>query len=162
MTIRRTAISPRGKAVEVPVESATGAILPGHDFADAFRVTLPDGNALTASQIMDGMFSASPRWVGRLMALRDALAAPFGLRRAAGQAFPVISSAPDQVVIGFNDHHLDFRIVCDLRDGAATLTTLVQTHNLLGRNYLRLILPFHRMVARAMLDGWCKTGCSPP
>jgi hypothetical protein len=29
-------------------------------------------------------------------------------------------------------------------------TTLVRTHNLLGRAYLVIILPFHRLVVRAM------------
>ena len=32
-----------------------------------------------------------------------------------------------------------------------TLTTLVLTHNLLGRIYLAVIMPFHRLVVRAML-----------
>ena len=32
-----------------------------------------------------------------------------------------------------------------------TATTLVRTHNLLGRAYLAIILPFHRLVVRALL-----------
>jgi hypothetical protein len=32
-----------------------------------------------------------------------------------------------------------------------TATTLVLTHNLLGRVYLKIILPFHRLVVRALL-----------
>ena len=32
-----------------------------------------------------------------------------------------------------------------------TATTLVKTHNRLGRTYLTIILPFHRLVVRAML-----------
>jgi hypothetical protein len=32
-----------------------------------------------------------------------------------------------------------------------TATTLVRTHNLLGRSYLAIILPFHKLIARAML-----------
>ena len=32
-----------------------------------------------------------------------------------------------------------------------TATTLVRTNNWLGRSYLTLILPFHRLVARALL-----------
>jgi hypothetical protein len=32
-----------------------------------------------------------------------------------------------------------------------TATTLVRTHNWLGRTYLAIILPFHRLVVRAML-----------
>ena len=32
-----------------------------------------------------------------------------------------------------------------------TATTLVLTHNLLGRAYLAIILPFHRLIARTMM-----------
>ena len=31
------------------------------------------------------------------------------------------------------------------------MTTLVKTHNRLGRIYLAIILPFHRLVVRSML-----------
>jgi len=32
-----------------------------------------------------------------------------------------------------------------------TATTLVLTHNLLGRSYLAIILPFHRLIVRTLL-----------
>jgi hypothetical protein len=32
-----------------------------------------------------------------------------------------------------------------------TATTLVLTHNLLGRAYLAIILPFHRLIVRSLL-----------
>jgi hypothetical protein len=34
---------------------------------------------------------------------------------------------------------------------SVTATTVVLTHNLLGRVYLAIILPFHRLIVRAML-----------
>jgi len=61
------------------------------------------------------------------------------------------------LVAGFNDRHLDFRIVVDVapvdgaRDQQVTATTLVLTHNWLGRAYLLVILPFHRLIAKSML-----------
>jgi hypothetical protein len=36
-------------------------------------------------------------------------------------------------------------------DRRVTATTLVLTHNLLGRVYLAIILPFHRLIVPAML-----------
>ena len=71
--------------------------------------------------------------------------------------FPVLSETPGQLIAGFNDHHLDFRIVVDVapvdggRDQEITATTLVLTHNLLGRAYLTAIMPFHRLITRSML-----------
>jgi hypothetical protein len=105
-----------------------------------------------------------PRWIGVLTRLRNILVTPFGLKTSGEGAyapggliglFPVLSEAPDRLVAGFDDSHLDFRIVVDV-DGEATfryvtLTTLVKTNNVLGRAYLTLITPFHKLVARSMM-----------
>ncbi len=69
--------------------------------------------------------------------------------------FPVLSETPDRLVAGFNDSHLDFRVVVDVATCRAagqhvTVTTLVRTHNWLGRTYLAIILPFHRLIAPAL------------
>jgi len=105
-----------------------------------------------------------PRWIDALLRLRNILVAPFGLKASgAGEPapggmiglFPVTSETPERLVAGFNDYHLDFRIVVDVTGDATgrqvTSTTLVRTHNLLGRTYLRLIMPFHRLVVRSMM-----------
>ena len=67
--------------------------------------------------------------------------------------FPVISETPDRLVAGFNDSHLDFRVVVDVAPPApasrVTATTLVLTHNWLGRTYLAIIMPFHRLIVRS-------------
>lgn len=67
--------------------------------------------------------------------------------------FPIVSETPDRLVAGFNDKHLDFRVVVDVAasGGGQHATTLVLTHNLLGRTYLAIIMPFHRLIVRAML-----------
>ena len=122
------------------------------------------GRALDARKAAQRMMGRPPRWIETLLALRNALVAPFGLKTSgAGEAaagdvigiFPVLSETPDRLVAGFNDSHLDFRVVVDVAacsDGQQlTATTLVRTHNLLGRTYLAIILPFHRLVVRSML-----------
>ena len=57
---------------------------------------------------------------------------------------------------GYDDKHLDFRIAVDVAklEGARrqiTATTLVRSHNHLGRLYLAAVLPFHRVIVPAML-----------
>ncbi len=37
-----------------------------------------------------------------------------------------------------------------------TATTLVRTHNRLGRLYLTSILPFHRLITKSMLGQVCQ------
>jgi hypothetical protein len=139
------------------------ALLAGAQFVDAYSITV-DGNALDARHAAERMIRRQPRWAEALLALRNFLVKPFGLRTSGASRtapgdmigiFPVVSETPDRLVAGFNDSHLDFRIVVDVAAFAArqkvTATTLVRTHNWLGRTYLALILPFHRLIVRAML-----------
>ena len=139
------------------------ALLPGAQFIDAYSVTIGD-NALDAREAATRMVEHGPRWIGTLMRLRNIVVTPFGLKTPApgGSArgdrigsFPVLSETPARIVAGFDDSHLDFRIVVDVVDGAAgrrvIASTLVLTHNRLGRTYLAAIMPFHRLVVRAML-----------
>jgi hypothetical protein len=141
----------------------TGALLAGSQFSDAFSVSV-EGGALDARQAAEKMFGRPPRWIGTLMALRNCLVAPFGLktpspiRQASARTvgiFPVLSETPSRLVAGLDDSHLDFRVVVDVAssgDGQrVTATTLVLTHNRLGRAYLAIILPFHRLIVRSML-----------
>jgi hypothetical protein len=140
----------------------TNSLLSGAQFADAFSISTATN--LTAREAAERMLSRSPRWVDALMRLRDLIVAPFGLKTAhsARQAdidkvgfFPVLSQTPQRLVAGFNDNHLDFRVVIDVAaEGAGqrvTATTVVLMHNWLGRIYLTVIKPFHRMVVRSML-----------
>jgi hypothetical protein len=148
-------------AVEPNVD--TVALLTGAQFSDAFHVAV-DGDGLDARGAAKRMFGRSPRWIKALMALRDHLVKPFRLKTSRSTEktftdtvgiFPVLSETPDRLVAGFNDSHLDFRLVVDVASSGhgqhVTATTLVLTHNRLGRVYLAIILPFHRLIVRALL-----------
>jgi hypothetical protein len=75
--------------------------------------------------------------------------------------FPILSETPERMVAGFDDHHLDFRVVVDVAPANGgrdvTTTTLVLTHNWLGRAYLAVIMPFHRLIAKTLLRQVCLT-----
>jgi hypothetical protein len=151
------------KIREVAPEVDSGALLAGAQFVDAYRVAL-EGTALDARKAAERMFARGPRWIEALLRLRNTIVAPFGLKQSGTNEpapggmigiFPVLSETPERLVAGFSDHHLDFRVVVDVAPAEAgqqvTTTTLVLTHNLLGRTYLAVILPFHRLIARVML-----------
>lgn len=152
---------------EVQPEVDRNSVLAGAQFADAFRVTVEDPR-LNARGAAERMFSRSPRWVEALVDLRNMIMAPFGLKtsgegepNAGGMIglFPVLDETPRRLVAGFDDHHLDFRVVVDVAPANGgqdvTATTLVLTHNRLGRAYLAAILPFHRLVAKTLLRQVC-------
>jgi hypothetical protein len=141
----------------------TAALLAGAQFVDAYRVSI-DGAAFNARRAAETMFTRGPRWIEVLIRLRNAFVAPFGLKQSgAGEPapggmigiFPVLSETPERLVAGFNDRHLDFRVVVDVAPADSgqqvTTTTVVLTHNVLGRTYLAIILPFHWLIARTML-----------
>jgi len=151
------------KIEEVVPNVETDVLLAGAQFADAFRIAITD-RTLDARHAAERMMGRQPRWVQRLVALRNALVTPFGLKSSgAGEPapggvigiFPVLSETPDRLVAGFNDSHLDFRVFVDVAPGddgqQVTATTLVRTNNWLGRTYLAVIVPFHRLVVRALL-----------
>lgn len=155
------------KAVAVPVDVRLTSLLPGCSFADAYCVVLAAA-ALDARQAAQAVLDSPPRWVNALLAVRNRAVRPFGLKAAVRQArpdapgqigiFPVRAESPAELVLGFDDGHLDFRVVVAVQPAQAggsrvTLTTLVRTNNRLGRVYLAVILPFHRLVVRGMLQG---------
>jgi hypothetical protein len=140
-----------------------GVLLAGAQFSDAFRIEVDD-QALDARHAAQRMLGRSPRWIELLVNVRNLLVAPFGLK-ASGNGerppketiglFPILSETPDRLVAGFNDKHLDFRVVVDVAPAGlhqqVTATTLVLTHNTFGRVYLAIIIPFHRRVVRTLL-----------
>ncbi len=152
-----------GTVREVTPNVDADTVLAGAQFIDAFRVEI-GAAALDAREACTRMVLHGPRWADALLRLRNILVRPFGLRTSGEGApaphgliglFPVLSETPERLVAGFNDYHLDFRIVVDVAGAApdreVTSTTLVRTHNLLGRTYLALIMPFHKLVVRSMM-----------
>lgn len=144
-------------------DASVRQFLPGAQFADTFRIET-DSATLNAREAAERMFNRQPQWIAALMRLRNAIVAPFGLKTPSHTRtiapnsigiFPVISETPDRVVAGIDDKHLDFRVIVDVSgtapDRQVTATTLVKTHNLLGRVYLMTIMPFHRIIVPAML-----------
>jgi len=139
-------------------------LLPGAQFSDRFAIrTL--GAALDAETAAQRALGRSPGWIRRLMAWRNVLVRPFGLKTGIGGTqtvparigtFPVVSRGPDHVLLGLNDKHLDFRILVDVTElgggeQEVSALTLVETHNLLGRLYLAAVMPFHKLIVPTML-----------
>ena len=143
-------MAPRSTAISAAPCTHAERLLPGHQFADAYKVPAPHGvDAIEATRLA---FARGPVWIRGLMKLRNGLGRLVGLKPARSSGFPVILETPGEVVLGFDDRHLDFRIVVAVAGGFATVTTLVRWHNAWGRAYLAAILPFHRAIAARMIE----------
>ncbi len=152
------------RPIEKDVKADVRDLLPGADFADAFSLIVDDPS-LDAVTAAHRALDRRPGWVSSLMWLRDLAVRPFGLitrdhqglvQAARIGAFPVLSQSLERVVMGLDDRHLDFRLAVDVtalddRRREIVATTLVQTHNRLGRTYLAVILPFHRLIVPSLM-----------
>jgi len=141
----------RPTAIAAAPSADAERLLPGYQFADAYKV--PVVHRVTAMEATRMVFGHGPRWVRALMGLRNRLGRLVGLKAGPASGFPVVRETPDQVVLGFDDRHLDFRIVVEVGGGFITVTTVVRWHNVWGRAYLMAILPFHRVIAPRMVEG---------
>ncbi|MCZ8177791.1 MAG: DUF2867 domain-containing protein [Rhizobium sp.] len=137
--------------------------LPEADWADSYSVRL-DRNDLVPMEVASELMGRAPRWVAALLKIRNVIVGFFGLKSAelelTGQdrigGFPVLMHDDRHVLLGFNDKHLDFRIIVAVEpEGVShqhvSLTTLVKRHNLFGRIYILFVTPFHRLIVKTFL-----------
>jgi Protein of unknown function (DUF2867) len=130
--------------------------------------------------VLEGFLLHAPKSVSRIMALRNTLVRPLGLRtsplgcpvssllstdrsRLFADQYPVLDQLTDaddrraQVILGANDKHLNFRScvavhIVDSHHAEITLSTRVHCKNSFGRFYMASIDAVHRhYVAPTML-----------
>ncbi|MET9884032.1 DUF2867 domain-containing protein [Streptomyces sp. NPDC006430] len=153
-----------------PVVAAARASLGSYDHVDAVAVDVPAGTS--AVEFARSLMTGSPRWVGRLLSLRDKAVAPFGLHvQERGRArdtriepgvkqgpFRILEVTEDEVLCGDDDKHLDFRASFAVRpkaDGSGregVCTTVVRFNRPYGRLYFRAIEPFHHLIVASLLS----------
>ena len=150
----------------VPAASRIAGLYADPDLADAFEIALPVGASDDPETLARFIFLNQAPWVGRAMRVRDRVMARFGVKtatqlRGTGDRriaiFRIFARSHDEIVLGEDDRHLDFRVsVLRTTSGSPgvvqarlVLSTVVRCHNRLGRTYLWLITPFHRMVVRS-------------
>lgn len=147
------------------------------NLADAYSIELPTEASTDPEVLARFIFAHQSPWIGRLVAVRDALVAGFGLKTAKQLAplqaqsgmrrlhiFRIYGTSPNEIVLGEDDTHLDFRlsVLCPAPRRAAErrliFSTVVHCHNGFGRLYLRLIAPFHRLVVQSSLRSAARAG----
>ena len=173
-------------AVAVPAESEIFRAYESADLADAYSIGIPESSTTSPEQLASFIFSNQAPWISWLMKVRDLVLARFGLKTSAQLAkaapaskvrrigfFRIYATTENEIVLGEDDSHLDFRlsVLCTTSNSMPaqrrlTLSTVVRCHNRLGRAYIFVIAPFHRVVVRASLrraalSGWPKAAALP-
>ncbi|MEL7468037.1 MAG: DUF2867 domain-containing protein [Pseudomonadota bacterium] len=143
---------PRVTTTDLPAQSLLSRHVGTGDFLDCYSVQ----SDLSPREAAD-IITAFPGWARALLVLRRWITAPFGLDNDGPDTadkvgiFPVEIDTAEELIAGFNDKHLNFRVSVQSHAGRVFLATWVHPHNLGGRIYLTLIMPFHILIARNAL-----------
>lgn len=145
---------------EVPPQSRLHEHIQPNDFVDAFS-THADTRGHTMLDIAQIMFGTTPTLFRGLLALRNIIVKPFGLKTTPKLAkdetvprvgfFRVYSETEDEIILGEDDTHLDFRISVNRFNNGLSISTWVHRHNWFGRVYLFFVTPFHHVFSRVFL-----------
>jgi hypothetical protein len=167
-------------AVQIPLDARVSGFYAVTQLADAYAISLPADAVTDPKQLARFIFESQPGWAEKLMQLRDLVVSVFGLKTAKQLTAPsadgsekriaifkIYESNANEVFLGEDDSHLNFRISVQVRPATPSsapqfiVSTVVQCHNLLGRTYITLIAPFHRAIVKAAMrraatNGWPK------
>lgn len=158
------------------------AILANHqyDYVDSFAGNLTDQHSnIDTTKIGKAFFCSGPKWIDRLFTLRNIVVKRLGLKTPenivdrqkqldnfkceVGERlgfFRVYHRDENEVIIGENDRHLDFRVSLYLQptetnvhEKTLTISTVVKFHSWLGQLYFLPVKPFHKLIVPTMLKG---------
>lgn len=150
---------------QIPRTEGITRVMPQPDFSDTFSTT---NHTDDQEKLVRKIFGFPDGWIRLLMNLRTRIVRVFGLKtekpadyneeyRVGGYVgfFKIFSIEPNEVILGADDEHLDFRVsIYDSRENQYNIkvTTLVKFNNRFGKIYMALIAPFHRMVVKSMVN----------
>lgn len=154
-----------------------------YDFIDSFEGELTDkNNSINSQKVGRAFFTSSPKWVDKLFAFRNKIVSIFGLKTSGditdrqkqldnfkcetGEQlglFKVFSRTENEVVIGEDDKHLNFRVSLfienhktELNKKNIIISTTAEFNNWFGRLYFLPVKPFHKLIVPTMLKGIIK------
>lgn len=118
------------------------------DFIDGYAVTSP----LSAQEALE-IGLALPSWAMTLLKIRNRILSPFGFKTRIDKGyvdsiFPLEFEDENEVIVGTDDWHQDFRISVYKSQGSIHMSTWVHRHNLAGYVYLAVVMPFHILIVR--------------
>ena len=165
----------RATRSDIPPGSAINARLSGAYFYDCYVISVPDTTRIALNYFLTALANIPP-WVNSLMALRNKMVRFVGLKDLGGLGelspsklasayvpgdrvgiFTLISNLSNEALLGDRDKHLDVVLSVYKHPSdqgsvqSISVTTVVHTHNLLGRIYMLPVTPLHRFIAPAVL-----------
>jgi hypothetical protein len=167
--------------VNIPLDSQ---LLKGgktYEYSDSYQTIYTDkSNTISSTDIAKAFFSSAPKWSEKLFDLRNKIVSVFGLKTPdkhinreeqlknftcqVGSSlglFNIYAKTENEVILGEDDKHLNFRISLlkednQLENKKLTITTVVEFNNWFGKLYFLPVKPFHKLIVPKMLKGIIK------
>lgn len=141
---------PRSRAIPERAHLARAAF-DQVDFSDAWRLPrlrrTPDDPQVWASAIFPDLSHRVPA----LLKVRNLLVRFVGIEPGDSRAFETVAQDGDELLLGSDASHLDFRASILVDTYTVTVTTVVKIHNRRGRLYMAVVSRFHPFIVRRML-----------
>jgi hypothetical protein len=162
----------RVRKVDLPAGTLVAQAFPRLDYADCYCVPLPAGAPNDLDAMARVALGGTPHWITLLMRLRDQIVGPFGLKTSTQVArrtgnngrlqigdqlgiFKVFDRTDNELLLGEDDRHLDFRLSVLVRNATDTdwafVSTVVRFNNFIGRMYFLPVRQFHKLIVPAMM-----------
>ena len=166
---------------KIPSDSVLNTSCKKFDYIDSFMGVFNDNqNLISTTAIGKAFFTSGPKWVEKLFSLRNKIVSIFGLKTSGNSdnkekqlelfkcnpgdqlgLFKVFFKNENEIILGEDDKHLNFRIsmfVNDSKKGTKRLTisTTVEYNNWFGKLYFFPVRPFHKLIVPTMLKGIIK------
>lgn len=166
------------KAVQFPKESNLEES--NYDYYDSFKATYSTSQKdINIVEISKVFFSSTPSWMRELFEIRNKVVTLFGLKTPdsldskqelldsfkgePGESlgfFKVYQKTENEVILGEDDKHLDFRVSLLKNDSDhqnnLIVTTTVTYNNWFGKVYFFFVKPFHKLIVPSMTKGIVK------
>lgn len=134
---------------------------------DAYRQAITNPDVTDIDSAVRAFFENSPAWLERLMKFRNSIVSKIGFETGDGErrelperfeagdnvgAFGVLERSDDEIIMGGDDTHFSFRLSLWMPEGTRDLqvTTIGHHHSTIGRAYLTVVAPGHRLIAPIM------------
>ncbi len=148
-------------------------------YSDSYKIEFYTKQSIHVDNLVYAFFDSPPKWIEKLFSLRNTIVKILGLKVSEENdrtrqrelftvekgnglgLFKVFDKNDNEVLLGEDDKHLDFRILFQLTRSTNdyyifSLTTPVRFHNSFGKFYFTIIKPFHQFIVPAMISSIVK------
>ncbi len=145
------------------------------DYCDSYTANMTKlQREISPVDVAKAFFTSAPKLVGHLFEFRNRIVSIIGLKTGENVIdketalanfkgnpgerlglFSVFERTENEMVLGEDDKHLNFRVSLMIRpvQNELIITTTVKFHNLMGRLYFLPVKPFHQVIVPKMLKG---------